>query len=99
MCTEEDIAEFYPVREQDKVLIDGALQTFYCLDEPERPLSFSTGIGGNGKARTLYFALYPCNQVNLYWFKDPAGIREDCIADRKLQDEYIGTIAVRILVN
>lgn len=82
-CTEEDLSEFHPIREQDKATVERYIDDFICLDEPERPLAFNTGFG-YAKGRSLYFILYPCHQTNLYWFDNPDPIHEECIADEEL---------------
>ena len=99
VCTSDDLAKFDQIREADKAEVETYLDSYICIDEPERPLALNTGISSGMNGRTLYFALFPCQQTNLWFFDDPNGIHKNCIADEEIQKEYLGDLTVQILVN
>ena len=50
-CTSDDLAQFNEIREKDKTEVEDNLDSFICLDEPERPLGFNTGYGSGMRSR------------------------------------------------
>ena len=68
----------------------------FCIDNIES-LSINGGWGEHW-GRELAFGILPCNQIDFYFYDDPNGIQDDCIADLEQQQEYLQGIILSVWV-
>ena len=102
-CTDEDLSQFYEVESNSKQKYDSIYRDpnhgFFCIDWVKEELDLWGNLGKTYDYQNLDVLLVPCNLLlpDLGFTKET--IREDCIADERIQKEYLGPLNILMLVN
>ena len=100
-CTAEDYKQFYPIANRSKgklkKILDNPKRGFMCADLPKKmPIWGETSSGQHQRIEMLYV---PCNYVHQYMGYKDDFIRDDCVADREKQIEYLGPLDLSVYFN
>ena len=99
ICNDEDYEMFYPPTKRAKEILMSIKESpdrrLYCVDD-----SIDKTIWGRQPTnfRTLEIIWMPCNVQNS-WDADPDPISEECIADLKAQQNFMGPMQVYFYYN
>ena len=79
----------------------GSHRGLYCFnwDQIGDELSIWGGSSNDALYQRIEFGLVPCNYVHTQFGDSGDSIHPDCIADRKKQEEYLGTLKIVVLMD
>ena len=98
LCTEEDYAEFSPIKPSSQVTFDAYKEKLYCLDNWDDSIAIG-GRDGASEWQSLEAVIAPCNYIHQRWGYTEDFVAEECIADLDQQKAYLGPLHFAVYVN
>ena len=106
-CTEADFDQFHPPSVDSAPLFEayksnvGSDRGLYCFDWEKigDDLSIWGGSSNDALYQRIEFLLLPCNYIHVQFGDIGDSIHPDCIADRKQQEDYLGTLKIVVLMD
>ena len=106
-CTEADFDLFHTPSADSVPLFEayrsnvGSDRGLYCFDWDKigDVLSIWGGSSNDALYQRIEFVLLPCNYIHTQFGDIGDSIHPDCIADRKQQEDYLGTLKIVVLMD